>query len=220
MSTWTTLLHLGDLRLTVPAAAAVAATLLVLRARRSAWVWLVCFALAMLVVGLSKIAFMLTGSGIGALRFKALSGHATGAAAVLPAMLYLFVQLGRAPPEAAGVPMSGARAGPGHTVRIACAALLTGLGGALLVALALVAAREHSLAEALAGYLIGGAVSVGVLARASPAPTHRPLAGLCWFGAVFALGAGLMHGLPVSYWMIKAARVLAGPRPLHALSLD
>ena len=220
MPAWTTLLHLGDLRLTVPAAAGIAATLLLMRARRTALHWSIHFALAMLAVGLSKIAFMLWGTGIAALKFKALSGHATGAAAVLPALLYLFVQLRHAAPSLRDAPTHCVHAGPAPPDYATCAALLAGLAGGLLVALALVAAREHSMAEALAGYILGSAVSIGVLVHARPAAARWPLAGLCWFGAIFALAAWLMHPLPVSYWMIKAARLLAGPRPLHALSMD
>ena len=86
--------------------------------------------------------------------------------------------------------------------------------------LALVAACQHSLSEALAGFAVGATASVGALSAAGPAPVRRPLAGLYWFGVVFALAAWLIHPVPAGYWMIKAAHLLAGQRPLHGLSLD
>ena len=216
MASWTMLLHLGDLHVTVPAAAAISATLLALRAPRRAAAWSAGFTLALLAVGLSKMAYLLSGAGIATLRFKALSGHAAGAAAVLPATFYLLVQLGRAAPAHKPCPCDGLWC----SSWLGGAALLGGLACALLVALALVATRQHSLSEALAGFALGASVSIGVLAAANPAPARRPLAGLYWFGVVFALTAWLIHPIPVGYWMLKAARLLAGQGPLHGLSLD
>ena len=220
MASWTMLLHLGDLHLTVPAAAAISATLVVLRAPRRAVLWAAGFTLALLAVGLSKMNYMLSGTGIASLGFKALSGHATGAAAVLPALFYLVVQLARASPAAVRARARRTCADDWRANWLDGAALIGGLACAMLVVLALVADRQHSLSEALAGFVLGATVSLGVLAAAGPAPVRRPLAGLYWFGVVFALAAWLIHPVPVGYWMIKAARLLAGQRPLHGLSLD
>lgn len=220
MASWTMLLHLGDLHLTVPAAAAISATLAVLRAPRRALLWAAGFALALFAVGLSKMSYMLSGTGIAALRFKALSGHATGAAAVLPALFYLLVQLARASPAAVRTRARRTGADDWRANWIEGAALMGGLACALLVALALVADRQHSLSEALAGFAVGASVSLGALAAGGPAPLRPPLAGLYWIGVVCALAAWLIHPIPVGYWMIKAARLLAGQRPLHGLSLD
>ncbi len=139
--------------------------------------------------------------GVAALvAFKAVSGHATGVAAIYPTLFYLLLH------------------GAGASLRVAGTAAGLALGA--LVALLLVLMHEHSAAEALAGWGLGAAVSVAAIGRGGPLPAPRPLAGLVWFALVFAGAAWLMQSAHVGYWMILAARLLSGNTTLYSLNMD
>lgn len=200
MDLWAPLIHLGDAALTMPLAAGMAAWLIASRAYRLALSWSVAFAGGALLVGASKIAYMAWGVGWLALDFKALSGHATGASAVMPMLYYLMLA-----PHGAAARLAG----------LACG---SGLG--LTVAAALVAHCHHSPAEAMAGWLTGTAVaSIAVRAGGTP-PALRPFAGMLAFVLVIAGGVWLMQWAHLGYWMIKAARLLSGHERVFTLSFD
>lgn len=198
MGSWGRLVQLGDLALTLPAAAGVTASLLASRAWRMALWWSLLFAAGIGLVGASKIAFLGWGTGWQALCFKALSGHAAGVAAVFPTMFYLLLQ-GRGP--------SARHAG-----------IAAGLALGALVALLLVLAREHSVAEALAGWSMGGLVSLAAIRLAGALPPCRPLPSVVSFALVFAAAAWLMQSAHVGWWMIKAARLISGNVTLHSFN--
>jgi hypothetical protein len=215
---WYQLFHLGDPMLTLPAGSAIAAWLLATRAWRAAFGWILVFGLALGLVAATKIAFMGWATGLPGLAFKAVSGHATGFAAVFPTLCWLAVP---------------ARASPAR-------ALLAGAALALsaVVAAALVHAGEHTLAEAAAGWLIGtcaflytawlagGAPGGQALAPASasapaaaaasvpaPVPAHRSAsasAALACAALAFVASAWVLRSAPLNYWMIKVALVLSG----------
>lgn len=229
------LLHLGDLGFTVPAAVAIAAALCAGRAGRAALHWCLLFGAGMLAVGANKIAFMAWGAGIDGFAFKAASGHAAGASAVLPLLLYLAAQFLRALrrlPAAAALP--GAPRCGRLPRRLVCAAphiryasLAAGLTLGAAVALQLVLRCEHTVAEALAGCAVGALVSWGAIgATGTIAPAClRPHGATLWrallcFGATFVLAAWLMNSLHVAGWMVRAARLLAAGQPLHDLAID
>jgi hypothetical protein len=195
MAAWLQLVRLGDPGFTVPAAAAIAAWLLAARAWRMAFWWSGLFIAAMSLVAASKIAYMGWGGYWPTLSYKALSGHATGATAVLPVMFYLL----------AGTRWRRAAAGAGLVL------------GAVLT-MALVASNEHSVAEAFGGWCAGAAASMVALGMAGNMPHHwRP-----WlaFGLVFVIAAWLMQWAHLGYWMIKAARLLSGRQTLFNLRID
>lgn len=255
MLPWTTLLHLGDLGVTMPAAAAVAAALAARGAWLLAWRWCWLFGLGMLVVGASKIAYMSWGSGLPQLDFKAISGHAAGATAVFPPLFYLGMlhwqearyrhRSGRAPrPKGAGGhDATGLRGAQPHGTTGLCGmrahdatgptwATAGGLALGMLVAALLVAAGEHSLAEAVAGVAVGSTVSlytvftvctacaVGTARKGGGLPPFAPLSCLLWVGLAVLATVLLMRRAHVGYWMIKVARLLAGNNTLHTLSID
>jgi hypothetical protein len=188
--TWSQLLHLGDLSLTVPAGSAIAAWLLAGRAWRAAFGWVLVFGLALGLVAATKIAFLGWATGVPALDFKAVSGHATGFAAVFPTLCYLV-----APARPARERAIGAGAA---------------LGLAALVAAALVHAEEHTLAEAVAGWLIGTSVFLCAvhLARGQPAPPAGRATACA--ALAFLATAWLLRSAPLNWWMIKVALVLSG----------
>lgn len=201
------LLHLGDLGFTVPAAAAIAAALAAGGEPRRALRWCLLFGCGMLAVGLNKIAYLAWGIGIETVTFKAASGHAAGASAVLPLLLYLAVLLLQALRQAAA------------PARGAAASLAAGLALGALLAVQLVLRCEHSAAEALAGCAVGALVSAAAIGAGGPARLRPGPAALC-AGAVFLPAAWLMDSTHVGYWMMRAARILSSGQPLHNLAID
>lgn len=208
------LLHLGDLELTLPLAAAAGAWLLAARAWRAAGAWALLYGGAIALVGGSKIAYLAWGTDIAILGFKAFSGHATGVTAVYPVLGYLLCR----------------PVGPGWGLAAAGAGLALGA----VVAVALVWQDEHAVAEAASGWLLGACASIGTLYQAEHAARHRaaapagrrleagtagqagwrgglvgPASALCAI-AVFLASASLMQSAHVGYWMIKVALALSG----------
>lgn len=192
------LIALGDLALTLPAAAALLAGMLAARAWRLAFWWSVLFGLAVALVGASKIVFMGWGGGWPAVCFKAFSGHAAGVGAIAPMLFYVLLY------------------GLGRPARIA--GLIAGLVLGAAVAAWLVALREHSLAEAVAGWCLGALISPLAITLAGPCAPLRPWPSGAVLVLVFIAGAWLMQWAPVGYWMILAARILSGNK--HVFPLD
>jgi hypothetical protein len=187
---WASLFHLGDLSLTIPAAGAIVAWLSIARAWRAALGWGLIFGLALALVAGTKIAFMGWDTALPALRYQALSGHATGFGAVFPTLCYLLAQR------------------YGRTARVLASGIGVGLGA--VVAVALVHAGQHSKAEALAGWLIGtGTFLAGVYLSGGvpPPPAGRAIAGSV---LAFAATAWAIGSLPLGYWMIRLALALSG----------
>ena len=202
MDALTPLIHLGDPRLAAPGAIAVLAWLLAARAWRLAFWWGLLFAAGMGLVAAAKIAFLGWGLGLPALAFKAPSGHAAGAAALLPMLFWLLL---------------ARRAQP---VRLAGAGLGLGLGA--LVGVLLVLNEDHSAAEALAGWLAGAAISLGSIRLGAPGwpPRPAPALGLLWATLALLAAAWLMDSAYIGYWMIKAARLLSGNLHTYSLTVD
>jgi hypothetical protein len=175
----------------------------------------------MFVVAINKIAFMTWGIGVEELAFKAISGHATGASAILPILFYVLLVLGRDARmrQTAPAPVA-ARPSVRQPIALEQAGIGAGVGLGMLVAALLVLSCEHSLSEAVAGCAIGVLISVGALGCAGPLHPARPLISLLWLAVSFVAVAWLMRSLPVGYWLVKAARLLAGQQPLHSLVLD
>lgn len=186
---WAPFLEFGDLTLTLPLASAIAAWLLAARDWRAAGYWLLFFAAALALVGMTKVAYLGWGTAVPALDFKALSGHAAGATAVFPVLFYVLLQ--RWPQQA--------------TVAAACG---LALGAALAVAL--VASGEHTLVEACAGWMVGAAAAAGTIRMTREAQAPMPLAGLASGLLAFAATTWAMQQAHVGYWMIKLALALSG----------
>jgi hypothetical protein len=187
---WSQLLHLGDLTLTVPAAGAVAAWLLAARAWRAALGWCLVFGLALALVAATKIAFLGWATRLPALDYKAVSGHAASFTTVFPTLVFLLLR-----------PC-------GTALRLTGTAATLALG--TLVAAALVHAGEHTAAEAIAGWLIGAGATVCAIHLAgdvAPPPAGKAFL-LC---AAACIGiAWMLRRAPLGYWMIKVALALSG----------
>ena len=184
-----TLVRLGDLDLTLPLAAAAFGWLAAARAWRNAMLWGLLFGGGVILVGFSKIAFMAWGSGLPAVGFKSVSGHATGVTAVFPTLLYLLLH----------------SAGP----ELRRAGVAAGLGLGLVVGILLVAYDFHSSAEAVAGCLLGAAISLAWIRLAGSGAMAPSPARLGCFVLAFVAGAWLMTFAHIGWWMIRIATFLS-----------
>lgn len=193
------LLHLGDLKVTVAAAAALTAWLMIRRTSRAALWWSGLFTLGISLVGASKIAFIGWGTGLPSLDFRAVSGHAAGVTALLPSIFYWMLHdRGR-----------GAR-----TTGVIAGLLLGTAMGVLLVLL-----DQHSATEAFAGWTMGALVSLGAIGMAGGTHQRNAVSGLLrsnlsCCALVFVLAASMMQSVSVGSWMTRVALLLSGnPNP-------
>jgi hypothetical protein len=187
---WSRLVHIGDIELTFALAAAITAWLMAARAWRMALWWGLFFTAGIGLVGANKVAFMAWGMSVHALDFKAVSGHATGVTAVFPTLFYLLLRRRGARAQAAGVGL--------------------GLALGMLMVMRLVAGDDHSVAEALAGWMTGAAISLGTLRLAgAPPPSRARPHGLLCSMLVFASAAWLMHAVPHGYLMFRTAALIS-----------
>jgi len=187
---WSKLFHLGDLSLTLPTGCAIAGWLLASRAWRAALGWSLVFGLALALVAATKVAFLGWATGVPALGYRAVSGHAAGFTAAFPTLCWLLTQR-RTPP-----------------VRVGAAVGALGLG--VVVASALVHAGEHTSAEVIAGWIIGMAAFLCTVHLAGDAPAPPTGLALACAGLVFCATAWAVHSVSVGNWMIRLALVLSG----------
>jgi membrane-associated phospholipid phosphatase len=146
---WNLITRLGAAQIVLPLALATALTRVRSPgARPLALRWLILLSLAVLVTTASKVAFIGWGFGSAELNFTGVSGHTMLAAAVYPLLL---------PALTCTAP---------KTVRYCAFAL--GCAIAFLVGISRVVLGAHSVSEIVAGWLVGGAVCAGVLARGTP----------------------------------------------------
>jgi membrane-associated phospholipid phosphatase len=145
---WHLLTRFGEIQIILPAALLV----IVLLSRRAetkplaVW-WFGALAVAVLATTASKVAFIGWGMGIPELDFTGFSGHAMIASAVYPLLIATLTS--RLPPM-------------GQRWAVAAGFVL-----ALLVGISRVEIGVHSVSEVVAGLLLGGAVSVIAIAKAS-----------------------------------------------------
>lgn len=130
--------------------------------------WIALLGLAVLVTTASKVAFIGWGIGSAALDFTGISGHTMFAAAVYPAL--------------------GAAIASGSSARARSSAILAGCVLAILVGVSRLVLGTHSISEIMAGWVVGGLVSLGVLCGGISVPARLHVAML----AVAALWMTLM----------------------------
>lgn len=189
------LIILGDLRVTVAVAGAIFGWLVAGHCPRTALRWAVAFGTAMATVGANKILYLGWGIELIGLDFKAASGHAAGATAVLPIALYLLAQpLGR---------------------RVQAIALSAGWLSGLAVAMTLIAQGEHTTAEALVGWGIGFLASALTWRVARHTPVQPASGGTIAVAGLTFLLAACMHSVPAGWWMVKTALLLSGAQRTH-----
>lgn len=190
MISWMKIIHIGDIGITVPAAATIMAYLVAGGAWNMAWRWCLLFILGIGLVVISKIAFLGWGFGIRALDFKALSGHATLVTAIIPVIFYLLLQRVPSITRTFGV--------------------LLGIVCCIVMGILLVVLNEHSASEAIAGFLVGSIISLVFIWGYRPSPTFRLKLWFIPFFVITCLLAGYSEPPPVDYWMIRVALYLSG----------
>ena len=92
MMPWMQIIDIGHTAVMVPAAGAIAVWLISARAWRLALCWCLIFGAGLGLVALSKIAYLGWGLEFPSIGFKALSGHAWRATAVIPVLFFVLLQ--------------------------------------------------------------------------------------------------------------------------------
>lgn len=178
---WSFVTRLGEAEILLPMALLTALACCMRPERRKrAVVWMGLLGLATLLTMASKIAFIGWGLGIAALNFTGVSGHTMFASAIYPMLALTFL--------ARDTQASRRRA------------LLLGCLLAVVVGVSRIAVGAHAWSEVLAGWLLGGSVTVEVLAFSEmPAmllPPLVPLVLLAWVGVTVAqMQASQSHSL-------------------------
>lgn len=180
----------GDVIVTLPAAAAILLCLMTARAWRLAIWWSVLFAGGMVVVVLTKLAFIGWGIGFESLDFTGISGHAMRAGAVLPVIGYLLMQRADRIGQLSGT--------------------LLGMALALMIALSRVIVHAHSVSEAVSGAVFGLVLGLMFLQRARL--MARPAINL-WLVAIAMTGlfvASTGEPAPTQQMLVRVALALSG----------
>jgi membrane-associated phospholipid phosphatase len=139
MDLWWHLSNLGDVATMGIVAAIIAAGLMFGRDWRAALVWCLLIATGMLLVVMSKIAFLGWGLGICALDFTGFSGHATRAMAIGPIFFYLTLRKASRVLRITGV--------------------LLGIMFGIAIGISRLVLHVHSISEVIAGWILGGGVA-------------------------------------------------------------
>jgi hypothetical protein len=191
---WSKFIVFGGSPVLLPISLAILAWLSAGRAWRMACWWAVLFFAGLAMVAATKIAFLGWGMGIDPLDFQGFSGHAMRTTAVVPVVLYLMLR--HAP----------------RRVRLSGAAL--GILVGAMMGIAVSVHDTHSASEAIAGCVLGAAVSMGFIRISQPLrqPALHPAAMLI---VALSLGAALYAALkrntdPTYAWLANAAYNLSG----------
>jgi membrane-associated phospholipid phosphatase len=190
MIPWLHITSFGDSVVTLPAAAAIAVWLVAGRAWRMAFWWAWLFALALIVVIITKVAFLGWGIGISALDFTGIGGHAMRATAVLPVIFYLFLQR-----SSASVRWSG---------------VVLGLLIGMVIGISRVMLHVHSVSETVTGCALGGLVSLGFMWLSRPLPKPHVNRWLIALSLLALLPATHAEPAPTKDWMNAVALYLSG----------
>lgn len=191
MNWWNAVSFTADMSVLGPAGVAIAVWLLVSRQWRLVLGWSLWYGGGMLLVVLSKLAFIGWGLGSAALDFTGVSGHAMRAGAVFPVLMYVVLQR---------APRSWRQAG-----------VLFGVAYAVLVAISRVVVQAHSVSEAVSGCLLGLAVAFGFMWQARGAVNFAVSHAL----ALASLGLMVLitfkaEPMPTEDWLQKIALRLSG----------
>ena len=191
MNWWNTVSFTADMSVLGPAGVAIAVWLLVSRQWRLVLGWSLWYGGGMLLVVLSKLAFIGWGLGSAALDFTGFSGHAMRAGAVFPVLMYVVLQ--RAP----------------RSWRLA--GVLFGVAYAVLVAISRVVVHAHSVSEAVSGCVLGLAMALGFMWQARGAVNFAVSHALALASlALMVLITFKAEPMPTEDWLQKIALRLSG----------
>ena len=173
-----------------PAGLAIAVCLLAAGAWRLALDWCWLFAGGMVLVVLSKVAFIGWGIGLPSIGFAGFSGHAMRAGAVLPVAAFLVFRNTAAATRQAG--------------------LMVGVLMAMLVGMSRVAVQAHSLSEAVTGCGLGLAVAGTFIVCAQPVRHFILNRSLLALTACALLFTPQVEPVPTEAWLTRLALYLSG----------
>ena len=185
-----TIIDIGHTAVMVPAAGAIAAWLVAARAWRQAVCWCLIFAAGLGVVALSKIGFLGWGLELPAIGFKALSGHAWRATAVVPVLFFVVLQ--------------------GASVRWRAAGVALGILLSTGISALLVMFRFHTVSEVVASSILGVSAGAVYMRLATTLPAPRASA---WAAPVSLLAFLVVCGLKpssISHRLVDVALFLSG----------
>ena len=191
MNWWNTVSFTADMSVLGPAGVAIAVWLLVSRQWRLVLGWSLWYGGGMLLVVLSKLAFIGWGLGSAEFDFTGFSGHAMRAGAVFPVLMYVVLQ--RAP----------------RSLRLA--GVLFGVAYAVLVAISRVVVHAHSVSEAVSGCVLGLAMAFGFMWQARGAVNFAVSHALALASlALMVLITFKAEPMPTEDWLQKIALHLSG----------
>ncbi|MDO8040464.1 phosphatase PAP2 family protein [Janthinobacterium sp. SUN137] len=191
MTWWNGISFAADMSVMGPAGVAIALWLLVSRQWRLVLSWSLWYGGGLVLVVLSKLAFMSWGVGSSALDFTGFSGHAMRAGAVFPVLMYVLLQ----------------RAAP----RWRHAGVLVGVAFAVLVAISRVVVHAHSVSEAVSGCVLGLALALGFMWSARGAVNIAVSHALALASLVLMMGLSFKaEPMPTEQWLQKLALALSG----------
>lgn len=191
MNWWNALSFTADMSVLGPAGVAIAVWLLVSRQWRLVLGWSLWYGGGMLLVVLSKLAFIGWGLGSAEFDFTGFSGHAMRAGAVFPVLMYVVLQ--RAP----------------RSWRLA--GVLFGVAYAVLVAISRVVVHAHSVSEAVSGCVLGLAMAFGFMWQARGAVNFAVSHALALASlALMVLITFKAEPMPTEDWLQKIALRLSG----------
>lgn len=196
MIPWAQITRFGDITIMSTTALAIATWLLVEDEKRLALWWTLLFAAGTGIVAVTKIAFIGWGIGIRSIDFAGFSGHAVRVTAVIPVLLYLMLQKASPATRAIGV--------------------WCGYAVAVLLGVSRLAVHAHSVSEVVAGWILGGMISLAFISVASSLQRHvfSPLRiGLILLAL---LPAPYVQPAPTQKWLTRVTLYFSGhDRPFH-----
>jgi hypothetical protein len=147
------IVDIGHTAVMLPMAGAIAAWLIAGRAWKTALCWCLMFAAGLSLVALSKIAFLGWEVGIPSLDFKALSGHALRATAVIPVLFFVVLQ--------------------GTSISWRTAGVAFGIAVSVVLGVLLVRFKFHTASEVISSSILGNFISLGFMRIATTLPAPR-----------------------------------------------
>jgi membrane-associated phospholipid phosphatase len=188
---WFAITRLGGVGVTLPLALVMAAWLAMGYSWKMAARWLLVLAAAIVIITVTKIAFLGWGLGILALNFTGVSGHATLSEAVYPVAFSLML----------------ARAGTVWRVM----GVVAGLAMGIIISCSRIALAAHSPAEAIAGSALGALTALYFLRGWWHAQAHHRMRAAPVILSLVALTFALHNvSIPTYRWMARLALVVSG----------
>lgn len=192
IQSWAALTMLADTYVLLPVALLCAAWLVLARAWRLAFLWLLLLGIGLCLVAATKIAFVGWGLGIRAWNFTGFSGHAMRAAAIAPVIAYLLVQRGSEAARALFISL--------------------GIVFALLIGISRLELQVHSVSEVVSGAWLGFVVSASFLSVLRRSPCLR-IPRYIFLTAMLPLLTLTSSGpAPTEQWVQQVALYLSGHR--------